>query len=134
MCMQLIISEPKPIRQLALDGDGEVINVTLTANELKYFSLQLNTQSKTQVVVAVTPVTDTSNLKNNIDYDFLISDLINQNYGRGVYTTDTLAAVGLLAAGSSNTNSSGGSSHSTVPLPKLPAIIKTQVRQYHEYN
>lgn len=130
--IEVSVSDPRPIRQLEV---GESIEVLLSTDDPKHFSLHVDSGSKARLFMTVTPLSDSMlSAKGESEYysqynkigdtavdEDTLGRLVSQAYGRCVYTSDGLAAFGLLEK--SFWQDARGSPTS---IPPMPTIIKAQ--------
>ena len=93
--------------------------------------MQIDPSEHSRIFVTVTPIQDQIGLSGSRSASEKgdVSDAVegvNQQFGRGVYTSDGLAFYGLLGNGFAS-DSSGGN-NSSLPIPPINPIIRAQVR------
>lgn len=134
LCVE--VSEPKTIHSLNV---GDILDITIQTNYNRYFSIQIPPQSKSQLYVKVTPVSDVNSTSTSsqvvmrssggsggdVILDKSTLESLGKSYGRCVYATDGLASHGVLSTSIwSDTSTDTCSNHS---IPPMPDIIRAQV-------
>ena len=84
--LEILLSDALAINPVSV---GETLNVYVKPNKYTYFSLDVDSSIHSKIFVAVSPTTSPMSRYR----DGHIIDAVNQDYGRGVYTIDTLSEV-----------------------------------------
>jgi hypothetical protein len=91
--LQVTVCRPPPILEISYSSSGVNNEISVMKDQYLYFSMKIDTQTRERINISIG---HSSSLSETLNRGVQTLNDVNQSYGRGVYTKDTLTTSGLL--------------------------------------